>query len=147
MTKLDAIKNFAELVTGDRPVIPRKRDDWATTVPYDYFRLIVPSVKRMMESHENDKLFRKDFVERCPMAQGFADVTLTVLHECGHWMTQSVFCVSEYEKQVDSVGSDQIAYMQIPFEMIATCWAICWLNDPEHRKQAKEFEKNFFGKG
>ena len=147
MTKLDAIKAFAELVTGERVVISRKRDAWATIVPNEYVRLTVPLISQMMESDESDKVFRADFISRCPLAQGFANVTLTVLHECGHFMTQEAVDTIEYSDQVEKVGADQIEYMKIPAEMLATCWAICWLNSPRHRKEAKEFEKNFFGRG
>ena len=33
------------------------------------------------------KDFRKDFVSRCPMGRGFANITLTLLHELGHQET------------------------------------------------------------
>ena len=48
---------------------------------------------------------------------------------------------------LEEAGADMEKYMAIPYEMLATCWAICWLMDPDNRKEAKNFEKNFFGRG
>jgi len=145
MTKLTLIRDFVELVTGVRPVIPRERDDWAVLSEVDSMRLTVPV--DFAEHKDTDKAFRKNFTDRCPLAKGFADVTISILHECGHFATHSNFNDEVYEKQVEEAGSDMDAYMAIPYEMLATCWAICWLNDPENRKEAKEFERKFFGRG
>ena len=145
MTKLTAIRDFVEFVTGVRPVIPAKRDDWAVDVEGDSMRLTVPA--DLMEHKDTDKAFRKDFTARCPLAKGFADVTISVLHECGHFATRDNMNADVYNKQVEQAGEDMEAYMAIPYEMLATCWAICWLMDPDNRKEAKNFEKNFFGRG
>jgi hypothetical protein len=145
MTKLTLIRDFVELVTGTRPVIPRVRDDWAVVSEEDSMRLTVPA--DFAEHKDTDKAFRANFVSRCPIARGFADVTISILHECGHFATRSNFNGDVYTKQTEQAGSDMDAYMAIPYEMLATCWAICWLNDPENRKEAKIFEKKFFGRG
>lgn len=145
MTQLTAIRNFVELVTGVRPVIPRKRDDWAVESEEDIMRLSVPA--DLFAKKDTDHIFRADFVARCPLARGFADVTISILHECGHFATRDNFNGTVYAEQVAKAGSDQYAYQLIPYEMLATCWAICWLMDPDHRKQAKAFERDFFGRG
>ena len=142
--RLALIRDFVELVTDVRPVIPAHRDDWAVVGSDDSIRLTVPV---SFTGSEMDKLFRKDFVSRCPLAQGFADVTISILHEMGHFATRDNFNGDVYEKQTAEAGSDMDSYMAIPYEMLATCWAICWLMDPDNRKEAKNFEKNFFGRG
>ena len=144
MTKLTAIRDFVEEITGIRPVIPAKRDDWAVVSTDEWIRLTVPA---SFDQQETDRIFRKDFTTRCPLAKGFADVTISILHEMGHYATRDNFNADVYEKQVAEVGADQWEYMKIPYEMLATCWAICWLMDPDNRKLAKSFEKNFFGRG
>lgn len=145
MTQLTAIRDFVELVTGVRPVIPRVRDDWAVLSEDNSMRLTVPA--DLSENKDTDKAFRANFISRCPLAQGFANVTISVLHECGHFATRDNFNGDVYTKQTEKAGEDMNAYMAIPYEMLATCWAICWLMDPDNRKEAKNFEKNFFGRG
>lgn len=93
-----------------------------------------------------DYAFRKDFTERCPQARGFSNITLSLLHECGHWATRSVMNHLEYDKAVSKVFT-QDEYMKIPWEHLATEWAICWLASSFNRKVAKEFEKDYFGYG
>ena len=144
MTKLTAIRDFVELITGVRPVIPAKRDDWAVVGTDDSIRLTVPMA---FTGSETDKAFRKDFVSRCPLARGFADVTISILHEMGHFATRDNYNADVYTAQVEEAGADMAKYMAIPYEMLATCWAICWLMDPDNRKEAKNFERNFFGRG
>ena len=144
MTELTAIRDFVELITGIRPVIARKRDDWSVVSEADTMRMTVPTV---YTGSDSDKAFRKDFVARCPLARGFADVTISILHEMGHFSTRDNFNADVYTAQVEEAGSDMEKYMAIPYEMLATCWAICWLMDPDNRKMAKDFEKKFFGRG
>lgn len=102
------------------------------------------------------KEFRKDFVSRCPMAKGFANVTLTLLHELGHQETNvGVWSVQDrntaeaklaerFEKGEIDRHQLQVEYFRFPDETLATNWAIEWLKDAEHRKIAKLFEKEFF---
>lgn len=145
MTKLQAIKDFCSFVCNDKVTIARDKfydNNWAMDIANKNPRLKTPKIivdKADME----DKIFRKNFVERCPKAQGFAHITLTLLHECGHWATRSVFDVIEYHKAVQNAYC-QTMYMDIPWERLATEWAICWLQCPENRKVAKAFEHNYF---
>ena len=144
MSELTAIRDFVELITGIRPVIARKRDDWSVVSEADSMRMTVPTV---YTGTEFDRIFRADFVRRCPLARGFADVTISILHEMGHFATRENFNSEVYLKQVEEAGCDMDKYMAIPYEALATCWAICWLMDPDNRKEAKNFEKKFFGRG
>ena len=99
------------------------------------------------------KEFRKDFVSRCPMGRGFANITLTLLHELGHhealvtWKERNQ-AEAELVKRFEDGEIDkyqlQKEYFQFPDEKAATDWAIEWLKDPAHRKIAKAFEKKFF---
>lgn len=146
MGKLKEIRNFVEDVTGVRPVIYKKRDDWATYLcGKERMEMSVPA--NFDERDDRDHAFRKNFCDRCSIAKGFSNVTLSILHECGHFMTQEIFCFGAYAKYRDNAGTDMTEYMAIPYEMIATQWAICWLNNPANRKIAKRFEKKFFKKG
>ena len=94
--------------------------------------------------------FRKHFVNLCPMAKGFSDVTLALLHELGHFSTDQE--IQGYDREIELNFLQQVvpkgvlnyAYFMLPDEMAATLWAIEWLKDSENRKLAKAFEKKFF---
>ncbi len=108
---------------------------------------------------ELTKDFRRDFTRRCPLAKGFADITITLLHELGHFYTdkesRKVWSIADRLRELGRLRLDywtkkidihqlQIAYYLFPDEKMATDWAIEWLKDPAHRKIAKAFEKKFF---
>ena len=98
------------------------------------------------------KLFRKDFVSKCAMAKGFSDVTISLLHEVGHKMTDkdipTDYRRSTALREISENCSDPYEvcarYFSLIDESLATNWAINWLSDPENRKIAKDFEKKFF---
>ena len=100
--------------------------------------------------------FTADFRRRCSIAKGFSGVTLILLHELGHFITEekckednpdydrgmAIFeaqCKAKTEKELN-----EKYYFRLPDETYATEWAIEWLKDAEHRKIAKAFEKKFF---
>jgi len=146
MTKLQAIRWFMGLTTGQKITIAKDKFDYsnfAMDLSGESPRLKLPKHLNF-PIDENDKAFRKNFVERCPLAQGFSHITLTLLHESGHWATRSLMNIIEYEKQARQATSQE-DYMNIPWEHLATEWAICWLNCPINRKFAKWFEKDYFG--
>lgn len=101
---------------------------------------------------ENQK-FNRNFYTRCPIARGFADITLTLLHELGHNETfdllpdsydrlRAVIKIAlKHKKNLDKCID---LYFNLPDEYLATQWAIDWLQDPEHQKIAKRFERKFF---
>lgn len=144
MTKKQAIREFCSYACEAKVVFSRERYDnnWGMDTDNKVPRLTLP---RTFPSSldDADKAFRKDFIQRCPIAQGFSYITLTLLHECGHWATRSVMDIVEYNKQ-EKKTSNQIEYMQMPWERLATEWAICWLNIPANRQMAKRFERNYF---
>lgn len=148
MTKLQAIRAFTNSVLDQKIIIAKEKfedNNFAMGIFDDVPRLKLP--KNLNFKYDNiDKSFRRNFVERCPLARGFSSITLTLLHECGHWATRSVMNIVEYSKMREDAYTQE-QYMQIPWEHLATEWAICWLYSPVNRKIAKEFEKDYFGYG
>lgn len=145
MNRIQLIREFASNIAGVRVVIPSQRDDWGMSlsaihlgIPY----LILP--RNLNQNDEGDKMFRKDFVRRCPLAQGFSNVTLSILHELGHWFHPQEYLDSDPEEYSNAIGWQHFA---LPCEIIATDWAIEWLQDPNNRKVAKKFEREFFKYG
>ena len=146
MTQLQAVRWFAKMVARNNVVIARQRlnNNWGMdmstcqTIP----RLSIPKI--FNENDDKDKLFRKNFVNRCKLAKGFSNTTLAILHEIGHWETRSAFDILSYDRYASHVSSME-EYMENPYERLATEWAICWLQNPLNRSIAKEFERRFFG--
>ena len=102
--------------------------------------------------------FTTNFRNRCTLAKGFAGVTLALLHELGHFET-NIECHDNYPDWDRTVADKNIRekyaatnnlkaandeYFTWPDENLATEWAMHWLQDAEHRKIAKDFEKKFF---
>lgn len=142
MTEIQMIRNFASYVANEKVVISRIRDEWSIHLQYHYPYMSLP--EDIFENDEEDKIFRKDFVTRCPMAQGFANVTLTILHEIGHHFTREIFDAQDLNAYYEVDDMDE--YLSLPCERAATDWAIAWLADKEHRKVAKAFERQIFSK-
>ena len=99
---------------------------------------------------EGCKQFRKDFEKRCPMAKGFADITIALLHEIGHHACgECEYEDYDREEELKFIRTlpyemRNLFYFLLPDEMDATNWAIEWLQNPNNRKIAKQFEKKFF---
>lgn len=140
MTRLQAIRKFADIVAGEHVICSYAMDMWAMSMIDSHPRLMLP--RNLFENDEDDKLFRKDFIKRCPMARGFANVTLSILHEIGHHFHREEYIFTDYEVYERANGAE---HFKIPCEIVATNWAIEWLQDPFHRKIAKAFEHEFFG--
>lgn len=137
MTKLQAIRAFADYLAGEHVIIPKQRGDWQMSLGDPKPRLTLP--KNPNHSDEADKLFRKDFIARCPLARGFANVTLSILHEMGHHFNREIAIFADKLE-----GDTQEEHMRLPHEIVATDWAIAWLQDPNNRKIAKAFERAYF---
>lgn len=147
MNKVTAIRAFASLVLNEKVIIPRYRTEgtnqWGMVMNSHEPRLVIPP-DLSAKSDKMDRLFRNDFVNRCPRARGFSSATLSILHECGHWATKEIFDVHDYYAQLYHCTSQE-DYMKISYEYMATEWAIDWLENKDNRKLAKRFEKDFFG--
>ena len=142
MTKLQAIRWFADYVAGEHTIIVRERSEWGMSLSAKNPRLVLP--QDLMQNDEEDKNFRKFFISLCPMAQGFANVTISILHEMGHHFHRIEYITCDEHKYNNAYGLD---HFNLPCERVATDWAVEWLQDKEHRKIAKQFEKDFFGVG
>lgn len=104
---------------------------------------------------KSSKVFRSYWTNKSAMLKGFSDITLSLLHELGHFETADeirktfttadrfFMMIENREKYKDCVSLNN-AYFQMPDETAATEWAIKWLSNPENRKIAKAFEKKFF---
>ena len=104
---------------------------------------------------ESAKIFRAYWTDKCSLLKGFADITISTLHELGHIETTEEirpnFSIQQREKVVRQLSEQykdyrelNYAYFALPDETAATEWAINWLSDAENRKIAKAFEKKFF---
>jgi hypothetical protein len=145
MTKIQAIRKFVDFIAGEHVIIARNRCDegnWTMDIDNPTPRITLP--KDFDYRDDQDKMFRTDFVNRCSVAKGFSDVTLTILHEFGHWFNRQVMNIVVYDGLVADETEEE--YLSNPYEMLATQWAICWLLCPANRKIAKAFEKDFFGR-
>lgn len=139
MTKIEIIQWFAEQAIG-APVIIEQRDEWGMNIAYSKPHLRVPT-NLDYELDELDIMFRENFISRCPLAADFADVTLTILHEVGHHFHREEYIFMNLKKYEAAKGLD---HFNLECEVVATNWAIDWLQDPEHRKIAKQFEHDYF---
>ena len=140
MGRITAIRKFANIALGEKVIIVRKRDDWGMSLTDKHPRLVLPADTQ--QNTIEDKMFRKDFIRRYNGAKGFANVTLSILHEVGHWMTRYDIDWDEYFAEQENVyGQD---YFNLKAERVATDWAIAWLSNPENRKIAKAFEVEYF---
>lgn len=148
MTQLQAIRKFAAEVAEQKVIIARQRlhNNWAMCINLfsDEIRMKIPD-NLNYEPDEIDHDFRRDFIARYSPAQGFANVTLSILHEIGHaktkWDGGNVFDDFNKRQRIKT----QKQYMLLESERRATDWAIQWLYSAEHRRLAKQFEKEFFG--
>lgn len=101
------------------------------------------------------KMFRSYWTNKVPMLKGFADITLTLLHELGHLETNDEIRKTfsselrqlawfAIDNKFNNVVDKNFQYFGMPDEATATKWGIAWLSDFEHRKLAKAFEQKFF---
>lgn len=141
MTQLQAIRWFGAEVTGEPITVRRNRTEWGCCISEPHPTFYLP--KDLTQNDEQDKLFRKDFVARCPLARGFSNPTLSMLHEIGHFYTSEAWLEQDQELYANACGNE---HFQMYCEIVATNWAIEWLQDADNRKLAKAFERKFFGR-
>lgn len=141
MTQLQAIHKFVDYVAQTHVALYRSSDDdWEINLGRSKPRMGIPT--HLMKIDKSDKAYRAYFVERCPMGRGFAHVTISILHEIGHHFNREIFLFDTDMKEYEELrGFD---HFNCPCERVATEWAFEWLKDAEHRKVAKQFEREFF---
>lgn len=96
--------------------------------------------------------FRRNVYNRDPSACNFSDITLSLLHEIGHFFTLSTLPkdydidtqVMNVQNKADTQDELDELYYALPSEYIATQWAIDWLKKKKNRLIAKQFEHLFF---
>ena len=140
MTKLQAIRQFGSQVIGKKLTISRHRMscNWGMVLLENTPRLCVPSDLNYKEEEE-DIIFYNNFVSRYNEAKNFSPVTLTLLHEFGHWETQDL--IDWYLDTEERDNAETIEeYVNIPSEFIATEWAIKWLHNKEHQQNRYLFK-------
>lgn len=141
MGRITAIRKFATIAIGEKVVIPNDRIDWGMGLYDCHPRLGLPADTQ--KNDEEDQRFRRFFIGLFPSGRGFANVTISILHELGHWATRHEVDWNEYWVEAENTyGWD---YFNLKAERMATDWAINWLSDPENRKIAKAFEVEYFG--
>lgn len=105
---------------------------------------------------ECNKAFDNYVHNRWRYTKGFADVTLAILHEMGHYAT--AYSLRKYDRAKELVKLYEKASLnnwswyeiqtyyttQMKDERKATEWGMNWLGNPQNRKTAKAFEKAFF---
>ena len=137
MTKLQAIHWFSDYVAGEHVTIVQERSEWSLIMSTSKPRMTLPP---NFSISDDDRVFRNDFIRRCPLARGFSHVTLSILHEIGHHFRREDYIFSDIVEPEDYTTAEHIL---LPYEITATDWAIEWLQDAEHRRVAKQFEKDF----
>lgn len=150
------MREFADRAIWDTPTDLVKtvfiKGKYFAAFLYDYYPDGVATISYSFENIQNDgqKQFRQDFTSRCKAAKGFADITICILHEVGHFAVEEVTrnynrCEKIRELQwTIPQATINFEYFKLPDEKAATDWAINWLSIPENRKIAKQFEKKFF---
>ena len=99
---------------------------------------------------KGSKQFTDNFRSRSSIAKGFADITLSLLHELGHFETYEEIEGYDRRAELQRLDNDfpvetiNFEYFKLPDETAATEWAIKWLQEAKNRKIAKAFEKKFF---
>lgn len=137
MTRLQAMRWFAEQAAGQY-VIFCKGDNWCMSMISAKPKIFYPT--NYMELNEDDMAFRKNFISRCPVASDCLDVTLTILHELGHYFTKEVFLQTSLVEYANAEGEE---HFKQPCEIAATDWAIKWIENDENINTIVTFENAF----
>lgn len=135
MTQLQAIRQFLNAISSKKVIISRRRGNWGMYIEKNIPTIIIPK-----DPNEKDDDFRNDFISRYPCAINYMDVTISILHEMGHYFTRNQFLdfdPSPYENYTGTM------HFKNPEEIAATDWAIAWLNS--NQEKVREFENNFIG--
>lgn len=125
MKKEQIIKSFIQEVTNHKWIV-KKSFQWCINLKDTLYYA-------EDEETESAQAFRMDFLVRCPIAANHLDITLSILHEIGHYMTRD---------EMDYIYPDTYTYNEYfaaHDEMIATNWAINYIINNEER--VKNFEK------
>ena len=131
MKKATVIKRFCREVLG-LTIYVHKCKEWMT----DCYETIYYTT--VMDT-DGDIAFRENFISRCPIAEKYSDALISLLHEMGHIATSEEMDL----KSTVAVYDTYEEYFALHDEMIATNWAIDWLNNKANEKLAKKFEQDW----
>lgn len=159
---LNAMKWFLREVAkssgNDRKISMHEGDGFAALIPYnpekykDVFNFLY-NIDYLIASGSDYKngsgYVSAHMTHRDSSTRGFSQITRILLHEFGHHMTHADVMrlyggISEMNKFYKGAQGNQARYVRVPAEWVATQWGIEWLQDPDHRKIAKRFEKRFW---
>ena len=104
---------------------------------------------------ESAKLFRAYWSKRYPLTKGFADITISLLHELAHLIVNDeirktfsykdrALAIAAIDLRAQDYKEKCDLYFGMPDEVAATEWGLNWLSINENAKKAKAFEKEFF---
>ena len=138
MNQIQSIRQFAAIVIGEKITISNRRlqDTWEIAIGGKSPYLYLPC-NLNYKGDEWDKMFREDFVSKYTPANSLSDITISLLHELGHWMTRFDFDEEEDLRERRVADTPQ-KYLALQCEMLATAWAIEWLSN--HYDLAKQFD-------
>jgi len=123
-----------------------------TGIPLDMKKFFQYNLEQLLErgndySNQGFGYICANMGKRANYTKGFAQITKILLHELGHTYTYNQIIELYGEQEMERLYANaetQEDYIHVPTEWVATQWAINWLADPEHRKIAKAFEKEFW---
>jgi len=124
------------------------------SVDIDEYKICVPKWKKYNFNEKSliDKQFEQYFHSLSDYAKGFTLVTLSLLHEMGHIVTDDELPlnydrIAEYGRIYSKAKSEEELnrlYFRMHDEKMATWWAVLWLSVKENRNLAREFEDEFY---
>ena len=130
MRKATVIKHFCRDVLGITIYVNKYREWQTDCSDIIYYSTTVDS--------DGDIAFRANFISRCPIAVNYSDALISLLHEMGHIVTGTEM-TGDYATECETYEE----HFALHDEMIATNWAIDWLNDKANENLAKEFDNNW----
>lgn len=125
MKKEQIIKSFIQEITNHKWIV-KKSFQWCINLKDTLYYTHDEGTKSAIA-------FKNNFITRYPDAANYLDITLSILHEIGHYMTRD---------EMNYIYPDTYTYDEyfaVHDEMIATNWAINYIINNEER--VKNFEK------
>ena len=129
MKKEQIIKSFIQEITNHKWIV-KKSFQWCINLKDTLYYT-------NDEGTESAIAFRNDFIAKYPAAKNYLDITLSILHEIGHYMTQD---------NMDYIYPETYTYDEyfaVHDELIATKWAIDWMHNNDNKKLIKTFEEKW----
>ena len=146
------IENFVNEAIGavvdEHISITNKHNEYSVDI--DAYKICVP--KKFNKKTAVDEQFEQFFRSLSNYAKDFSFVTLSILHEMGHIVTDDDIPL-KYDRfaEIDRITAQAKSknelirsYFRLYDEKMATLWAVKWLTVKANRKLAKQFEDEFY---